>query len=70
MNAAPFTGPAVGIATAAQISTGNLANSAPGMDEPADYNIPDAPDPAGDLQPFIEACISLLQGITMTCSRW
>ena len=49
MTAAPSSGPAAGIITAARISTGNLASSEPGMDEPADYNIPDAPDPAGGL---------------------
>ncbi|CAK0754053.1 hypothetical protein CVIRNUC_002267 [Coccomyxa viridis] len=47
MTAAPSSGPGAGIITAARISTGNLASSEPGMDEPADYNIPDAPDPAG-----------------------
>ena len=52
MTAAPSTGPAAGIVTAAGISTGNLASSEPGMDEPADYNIPDAPDPAGGLLTF------------------
>ena len=42
------------------------------MDEPADYNIPDAPDPAGGLLTLIKACImiSQLQGITVTCSKW
>ena len=72
MTAAPSTGPAAGIITAARISTGNLASSEPKMDEPADYNIPDAPDPAGGLLTFIKACImiSQLQGITMTCSKW
>lgn len=70
MTAAPSSGPGAGIITAARISTGNLASSEPGMDEPADYNIPDAPDPAGGRLTLIDACISQLQGITMTCPRW
>ena len=71
MTAAPSTGPAAGIVTAARISTGNLASSEPGMDEPADYNIPDALDPAGGLLAFIKACImnSQSHSITMTCSK-
>ena len=45
--AAPSSGPAAAIVGAADISPDNLSSAEAGMDEPADYNIPDTPDPAG-----------------------
>ena len=45
--AAPVSGPSAGLVSASEINTANLATVSTSMDEPADTNIPDTPNPAG-----------------------